>query len=108
MSEQLNQMQLMLEQLIKMTGSNNASIEELRQDTKASIKELRQDVTEIKTTMATKEDMNRLADESQKDIIAMLHLIDNKTDKLDDKFDALNERLFTQETQLQRLKKLAK
>ena len=91
MSEQLNQIQSMLEQLIKMAGSNNAAIEELRQD-----------VTEIKATVATKEDMNRLADESQKDIIALLQLIDNKTDKLDDKFDALNERLFTQETQLQR------
>ena len=43
MSEQLNQIQSMMEQLIRMVGSNNSSIEELRQDTKSSIEELRRD-----------------------------------------------------------------
>lgn len=50
--------------------------------------------------------------EGQEDIKAMLRHIDEKLDAqneiIDDKFDALNDRLFSQETQFQRLKKLAK
>jgi hypothetical protein len=56
--------------------------------------------------------IDKLAAEGQEDIKAMLGHIDKKLDAqneiIDDKFDALNDRLFSQETQLQRLKKLAK
>jgi hypothetical protein len=56
--------------------------------------------------------IDKLAAEGQEDIKAMLGHINKKLDAqneiIDDKFDALNDRLFSQETQLQRLKKMAK
>lgn len=76
------------------------------------LKEILSDLKEIKETMVTKEYLDQVILEQQKDVVAMLQHIDKKLDKqndqLEDKFDALNERLFSQETQIQRLKKLAK
>ncbi|WP_425059217.1 hypothetical protein SCACP_38940 [Sporomusa carbonis] len=72
---QMNQMQAMMEQLIKMVGSNNAAIEELRQD-----------VNEIKSTMATKDDINVLSDADQ----ALLELVEKtyrETEKIESKLD---------------------
>ncbi|TCL70738.1 hypothetical protein EDC14_100955 [Hydrogenispora ethanolica] len=74
--------------------------------------ELNRAIADIKNNMVTKDDLNRGIAESQKDIIAMLQHIEKKLDlqneQMEDKFDALNDRLFSQETQLQRLKKQAR
>ncbi|WP_425059313.1 hypothetical protein SCACP_39960 [Sporomusa carbonis] len=147
LEKMIEQNQYMMEQLIKMVGSNNAVTEELRQDVsvlkqdvsvlkqdvsvlkqdvsvlkqdvsvlKQDVSVLKQDVSVLKQDVSVlKQDvsvldskLDRLALETQEDVKAMLQHIDKKTDLLEDKFDALNDRLFNQETQLQRLKKQAK
>ncbi|CQR74117.1 hypothetical protein SOV_22390 [Sporomusa ovata DSM 2662] len=92
MSEQLNQMQNMLEQLIKMVGSNNASIEELRQDV-TTIK-LRMDSLEVKV------------DSGFEGLTNMVNLLGEKTDRIEAKLDALNDRTFEHEADIRLLKKV--
>lgn len=50
MSEQLNQIQAMMEQLVKMVGQNNAAINEMRQD----ITELRQSQSRMEHELTDK------------------------------------------------------
>lgn len=103
MSEQrFDRLEKMLEQLIVMVGNNNAATEEVRQRMDAL--ETKMDAGFIKLD-AKVEQYGQI---QQEDVKGLLESIDKKTDNLEDKFDALNERLFSQETQLQRLKKLAK
>lgn len=94
MSEQLNHLQAMMEQLIKMVGNNNASIEELRQDTKASIEELRQEISNVKTELTeTKAELKadiaaldtkveQYGQIQQQDVYHLLKHIDKKTDSI--------------------------
>lgn len=89
MSEQLNQMQAMLEQLVKMVGQNNAVTEELRQDNQAIRKELSQlsqAVTRIENTHGEKLSALFDAREVQMDvnerIVDSLGRIENKLDRM--------------------------
>jgi len=75
LEKMMEQNQNMLEQLIKMARNNNTSIEELRQD-----------VSEIKNTMAIKEDVQILKDADQ----ALLDLVEKtyrNTEQIESKLD---------------------
>ncbi|QDR80730.1 hypothetical protein [Sporomusa termitida] len=87
MSEQLNQIQSMMEQLIKMVGSNNAALEELRQDTKASVEGLRQELKETKAELKTDiaaldAKVEQYGQVQQQDVYHLLAHIDKKTDSI--------------------------
>jgi len=112
LENQINQVQSMMEQLIKMVGTNNTVTEELRQD-----------INEIKTTMATEQELatvktelkadiasldtkiDRLAVETQEDVKAMLLHIEKKADNIGNKLDVLNDRTFENEADIRYLKK---
>ena len=108
MSEQLNQMQSMLEQLIKMVGNNNASIEELRQDVttlKQDVTVLKQDTTTLKQDIA---DLKQTTEQGFSDLVNMVNLLGEKTEtipRIEAKLDALNERIFEHEADIRLLKK---
>lgn len=65
----------------------------------------------IEQNMVTKTDLDRAIAESQKDVLSMLQHVEKKldaqTEQMDAKFEVLNERLFSQETQLRLIKKQA-
>lgn len=101
MSEQLNQMQSMLEQLIKMVGNNNASIEKLRQD----VTTLKQDTTTLKQDIT---DLKQTTEQGFSDIVNMVNLLGEKTEtisRVEAKLDALNDRTFEHEADIRLLKK---
>ena len=72
MSEQLNQMQSVLEQLVKMVGHNNAVTEEIRQDNVAIRAELAATKAELKS------DINEAIRIQQHDLYRLLELMHDK------------------------------
>lgn len=68
-------------------------------------------IDNIEQNMVTKNDLERIINESQKDVLSMLQHIekklDSQTEQMDAKFEVLNNRLFNQETQLRLFKKQA-
>ncbi|BBB91168.1 MAG TPA: hypothetical protein PKA28_11430 [Methylomusa anaerophila] len=103
--EKLDRLEKMMEQLIRIVGNGNAAIEELRQEVKEikSAMATKQELAEVKANMATKQDIKELKAEIKtlkESDAAIIELIQESYRDLDDKFSALNDRIFFQETQL--------
>ena len=83
MSEQLNQMQSVLEQLVKMVGHNNAVTEEIRQDNVAIRAELAATKAELKS------DINEAIRIQQHDVYRLLELMHDKMATVEAKIDRM-------------------
>lgn len=104
MSEQLNQMQAMLEQLVKMVGQNNAVTEELRQDNQAIRKELSQlsqAITRIENTHGEK--LSALFDAREVQMDANERIIDS-LGRIENKLDRMSLKVSSHDAILQRVK----
>lgn len=72
------------------------------------LKEILTEIKSIKETMVTKDYLDKVILEQQKDVIGLLKIIDEKTEtisRVDAKLDALNERTFEHEADIRLLKK---
>lgn len=99
---QINQLQTMMEQLIKMVGTNNASIEELRQDNK----EIKQRLDSLESRFDNLESQMQTGFEG---LTSMVNLLGEKAEaipRIETKLNILAERSLDHEADLRLLKRV--
>ncbi|WP_425060202.1 hypothetical protein SCACP_08710 [Sporomusa carbonis] len=116
--DQMNQIQRMMEELIRITANTNAAVEELRQDNK----ELNQRMDNLETrfdNLETRFDnletrFDNLESQVQNGfdgLTSMVNLLGEKTEaipRIETKLDVLNDRTFEHEADIRMLRKQAK
>ncbi len=94
--------------LDKLTALDQKITDEIA-DVKDNIVGLKDDISNVKddiSKLPTREDLNQVIREQQKDVLSILSLVNIKIERVETKIDILQTRCFEQETDIQLLKKV--